>query len=169
MPTTDQVPQYLAGDWKGEGNDQPQTLAWIEPDAEHRFYSENCEWEKMDVGGSATGPITCPIITSDASAGKNCFSNGYMHVNANYADIANALSFFVPTGVSLTSNGENKVNAAFSDGSHQITIVSPTMPKSGYIYTNPKFNQIATFAFIGSDRAVYQCDEATTDGFAVEI
>lgn len=45
IASTPQPPTlYIAGDWKGESNDQPQTLAWIDPDTDHKFYDELGSW-----------------------------------------------------------------------------------------------------------------------------
>lgn len=47
---------YLSGDWKGEGNDQPQTLNWIAPDTEHKFFDETGNWSVIDSSSSSRQP-----------------------------------------------------------------------------------------------------------------
>lgn len=72
---------YLAGDWKGENNDQSQTLEWIDPDTDHKFYDETGNWSVIDNGPkvySISYKGTCPSASEQDKKQhdhSNCFQN----------------------------------------------------------------------------------------------
>ena len=115
--------KYLAGDWKGKDNDQPQTLQWVDADSEHRFYDETGQWSKIEQEEEG-GPLVVPILKYGGGTGYSSFATNSTF-NMNYSDIDRQLVMFVDVnGTSVSTGGSS--NFEFSDGKHSVTIEEPS-------------------------------------------